>query len=94
MEHSNGHRDVEGISSPIGHVLLKFVALEDNDWVVFAFLSEPKVWVLNVNSATCCANVLAESVANEDHRSSIALDDKWSDILHCAHNERIVKLSV
>ena len=94
MEHTDCHGDVEGISGPISHILLKLVALKDDDWVIFTLLSESKVWILNVNRATCCANVLTESVSNEDHRSSIALDDERSDVLHSAHDERIVKLSV
>ena len=66
---------MEGVAGPVRHVVQELVVLHDNVrsfCLVLCIITE--IWVLNVDRATCCSNILREDIVDEDDRFLITFD--------------------
>ena len=66
---------MEGVAGPVRHVVEELVVLHDNVrsfFLVLCIITE--IWVLNVDRATCCSNILREDIVDEDDRFLITFD--------------------
>ena len=83
---------MESVASPVCHIVQKFVAFKDDEGVFCSvILAVAKVRIFNMYSASCCPNILTESIVNKNDCSLVASNVEGRHSLKSINQNRVIE---
>ena len=90
VQHSHLHLNMKSVTSPVRHIVFKFILHHDYRWVV----SIAEIRVFNVYGTSSRSYVILEVVARKDDRPSVSLNHERRHIFKLVNDKRVIKFCV